>query len=625
MFRAVMLTCAAGVVIIVAHFGRREVQERSDLTLVDQGHISTLDPHQASSSSDMRLCTNLWEGLASYDPLTLAPVSGMATLPPQISDQGTTYTFELRSDSRWSNGDALRAGDFERGWRRALEPGSAGDYSTVLTRHIAGAADYYRWRSQAVTRLQQLAVLAEGGTLNPQVEKEFIAELAPFGAATARTPQDWRSIRESYWRDHAARRPQRWEQVGIRTVGARRLQVRLTRPTSYFCDLLLLPVMVPLHESIERLRQGDPDTGLDEHGLVIYDSRWTRPDYHDRGYPGVVTNGAYGVRDWQFRRRLRLEVNPHHYFAANCGCRVIDVLMFEDANTAFLAYETGVVDWLVVLGVDCVDELLRLQREGRRPDIRLTPAFGTYFYNLNCRDSVLPDGRPNPFVDVRVRRAFSLAVDRQALCRSVVLKANPPAWTLVPPGSIPDYPAVQGLDHDPVQARRLLDEAGYTARELFPPVAILYNSGFDHQRIAEALAHMWEQTLGVRVDLLALEPKTFWSEKARHNFLIARGGWYGDYPDPTTFLDICLTGNGNNDSGFSSAAYDELLNQAAESADRSERLALLARAEDLLVREDIPIIPLFQYTNPTAVRDVVSGLHLNAREIYPYRYLEARR
>ena len=136
-------------------------EDRADLSYVNPSGIHTLDPARMSWTQDLRIALNIWEGLTTYDPTTTAPIPG-AALAPTVSDDGLTYTFTLRPDARWSNGDPVRSADFVRGWRRALEPGTAADYSFFFTDHLAGAAEYVRWRQDATAVLAPLSRLASG-------------------------------------------------------------------------------------------------------------------------------------------------------------------------------------------------------------------------------------------------------------------------------------------------------------------------------------------------------------------------------------------------------------------------------------------------------------------------------
>lgn len=630
-----MISCAVLLAGTLSYYGANEASAPADFAFVNQGQAYTLDPQQMSWSSDHRICFNVWEGLTTFDAATLEPIAGMAHFPPEISADELSYTFHLRSDSAWCNGDRVTAGDFVRGWRRALEPGTASDYAFLLLDHVAGTRDYYDWRNRAVELLGKMKSLAEGREISASAAETLLREVraagflppdqaAPHSPANLE-PDDWGKLREAFLKDHASRRDGEWSKVGVQARDQHTLRVTLIRPTAYFLELTSQSVLMPIHHSIELLGEYDQSLGMDHDGLVTFDTQWTKPNYHRNGYPGLISNGIYRITDWQFRRKLRLAVNPHHYDAESADLKTIDIMMYENANTAFQAYETGVVDWISVLSVEYVGELLRKRKTGERPDIKLTPAFGTYYYNFNCIDDELPDGRRNPFVDVRVRRAFSISIDRDKFCASVADKENPPMSTLIPTGSIRGYPAVTGHPRDVELANRLLDQAGYRDRATFPEVTILYNTGFDHERKAEAIANMWQQALGVRVRLQGKETKTLRDDKIKHNFQIVRGGWYGDYFDPTTFLDTFTAGNGNNYSGYAGARFEELMQEARDCREPRRRMEILARAETLLVTEEFPFVSIFRYTNPQAHRSYVTGIHPNPREIYHWRHIKVEK
>lgn len=191
------------------------------------------------------------------------------------------------------------------------------------------------------------------------------------------------------------------------------------------------------------------------------------------------------------------------------------------------------------------------------------------------------------------------------------------ASTFVPPGGIPGYESPAGLTMDLDAARSLLAEAGFPRGAGMVPVELLHVA--TDQRVCQALARMWETNLGVKVHLRVQESKTFAAEKAARRFMVARGNWYADYLDPGTFLDCLMTDNGNNDSGYSSEEYDNLMTQAHGAADRTARLRLLAAAEQLMVEEDAPILPVLHYVQTLAIRPGVQGLHPNPRMRFSFR------
>jgi len=317
-----------------------------------------------------------------------------------------------------------------------------------------------------------------------------------------------------------------------------------------------------------------------------------------------------------------MEVNAFHRAASSVACRTIEMLVYDNLNAALTAYESGYVDFLPELGVTYDHELARLSLSGQRPDFKLCPVSATYFLNFNCAsESAL--NRRNPMLDQRIRRALSLAVDREQIVRNVRARGDRVARSFIPPDAVRGYAPPRGLDLDRVEARRLLAEAGFPGGAGLPPIDLLYTQ--NDERVIQALARMWELELGVRVDLRCKESKTFGEDKSERRYMIARGKWYADYNDPTTFLDCLTTGNGNNDSGYSNPAYDALLQQADRTIDRDARVALLSQAEAIIVEQDVPILPLFHFTEPVAIQPYVQGLYPNPRLWFSFQHVRVQR
>lgn len=587
--RMVVLLVLAGMGAALLAYGFGSPEQPADFRYANTSDIHTLDPARMSWTQDLRVALNLWEGLTSYDPQTGQAAEGAAYFPPEVSADGLSYTFHLRPDARWSNGDRVTAADFIRGWRRAMEPGTAADYSFYFTDYIEGARAYVTWRYEAVQSLSRLS--------NPNER----------AAALDR---------------HAKELDARFAQVGLSAPDDHTLVVRLVRPCPYFVDLVSFPTFSPIHRSIELLRERYAGTPLTAQGLVVYDPQWTKPGPGRNGYPGLITNGAYRLADWRFKQRLRMEANPYSRHFETIACRAVDMVVYPDANTALVAYEAGDLEFLPDADVPYAHALCALAQSGQRPDIHLCPLLATYFFNFNCRPE-LPDGRDNPFADPRVRRAFSLAVDRQAIAGRVRQRGDRVARSFVPADAIAGYEPPAGLPYDPAAARILLAEAGYAGGVGFPRVTLLYTP--NDEKVCQAVARMWELELGVAMDLQCKESKTFAEDKASHRFMIARANWYADYNDPTTFLDCLTTGNGNNDSAYASAAYDALMQAAAAEADPATRLTLLAQAERIIVEEDCPILPILHYATPLAIKPYVRGLRPNPRLVFPFRHVSIER
>lgn len=594
---------------------------RADLVFVNSGEVFTLDPQRMSWIQDFRMAYALYEGLVRWDndEFTIEP----AAADWVRSDDGLTYTFTIRPDARWSNGDPLTAHDFVFSWKRAILPDTAADYSNMFFL-IAGAHEFYQWRARALSDFA-----ARSAQLDPN-------------ARAARAAALWEETEQHFERT-----------VALKALDARTLRVTLVRPTAYFLDLVAFGVFYPVHRptvegwyvdattaaamradgwatvappSFDRRRfvRINPKTGRLEqkHG-------WTKPKH-------LVCNGPYQLTQWRYKRGLRLDRNPFFHSPQRVQSDSVACISIEDINTAVLAFESGQVDWLSGVGAEYQADMLsqRLTYEQRyahrietmlaegatidqalaalpqpqaceRRNIHVLPTFGTDFYSFNCR-AILADGRANPFAEAAVRRAFVLSVDRKAIVQQVTRLNEPLVTTLIPPGSIPGYTSPQGLGYAPDEARAQLHSAGWQDRdgdglvenrhgEPFPIVDLLYSSNTPrYKNISLVLKDMWQRELGVRVELRGKESKFFKEDLISGNFMIGRGRWYGDYGDPTTFLDLFRTGDGNNDRGYSNPHVDALLEKAAHEIDPQRRMRILEECERFLFAEEVPMLVLCQ-------------------------------
>ncbi len=647
MLQKVIIPVVVAAMLVVGWRAVSTSSDRADFTYVNPSGIHTLDPARMSWTQDFRVALNLWEGLTTWDPQKLEPLAGAAEIPPNESEDRLVHTFTIRSNARWSNGDPVTAEDFVRGWRRAMEPGTSADYAFFFTDFIEGATEYVAWRHDAVDVLAALASLedhkrigAEEARLvarfaesrKPESQEETWPLLPDQHAATARWEEyarqlgdaeiDWARVSESVFDRHAAELEAQFSRVGAKAIDDLTFEIRLVRPCPYLLDITGFPTLLPIHSSIEVLRERHRETPLTKQGLVVHDPQWTKPNYHRNGYPGLVTNGAYRLSEWTFKRRARLVMNPFFHSAEDVACRTVDMLEYENISASLMAFEAGDVDFLTDLSVPYEHELYRLSHSGQRPEFRRCVVLATGFFNFNCTSATV-GGRPNPFVDAQVRKAFTLAVDRRALVEKVRRRGDRVAQSFVPPDSIAGYSPPDGLDFDVAAARRLLEEAGYDSRTALGTIEILYPPS--QEKMSQAVGRMWRDALGVQVELRAQESKTFAEERAKRRYMVAWGNWYADYNDPTTFLNCLTTGNGNNDTGYSNGEYDELLRRADDQRVASSRFDDLRQAERIIVEEDCPILPILHYAELIAVRPEVSGLFPNARLYFPFRWVSVRR
>ena len=534
--------------------------------------VKTLDPQLTSWMVDFRIIEGLFEPLLRVDPATLELEPAAAEAMPEVSDDGLTYTFTIRDDARWSNGDPVTASDYAYGWKRALLPDLAADY-VALFFCIEGAQDFYNQRAEQLSTFESNKKPA--GDLWDQTQQRFA------------------------------------DTVGIEATGDRTLRVTLREPTAYFNELVAFAAFSPVHEA-----SADPHLQLnDNSGAVTMDPGYFRD-------PGtLIANGPYVLGSWQPRQQLVLEQNPHWWNRAAMKNSQVVMEVADNPGTALTRYERGEVDWYPDLPTNAqvAADLVAAGRD----DVHTGPAAGTYFYVFNCLPEI--DGKPNPLADPRVRRALSLAVDRRHLVDNVTRLGQPVARSFVPPTAIPAYqpPVEAGVGHDPDEARRLLAEAGYPDGRGITGLTLLYNNEGGHQDSAEAIKNAWRQTLGVNVTLEPIERIQFSDRLRNQSFTIARAGWFGDYRDPTTFLDKFQSANGNNDGKYHNPEYDRLLDEARTILDPDRRMAKLAEAEALLLAEQ-PLMPLYHYTNLELFDlERVTGIHVNPWNVRRLETIEA--
>jgi oligopeptide transport system substrate-binding protein len=382
------------------------------------------------------------------------------------------------------------------------------------------------------------------------------------------------------------------ERLGVRAIDSTRLEIALAAPTPYFIGLLAHQTAMPVQER----------------NIARFGDDFTRAG-------NLVGNGAFRLAYYFPNDRAILVKNENFHDAADVKIDREIVLPLEDRAAALLRFQAGEIDSYP----DAPTEQISFVREKLKDALKLSPALGAYYFVFDVR-------RP-PFDDARVRRALSMAVDRDFLAEDIWGGTMTPAFGLVPP-SIANYGAPvapdwagEALSDRERAAKALLAEAGYGPAAKRLKVEIRYNSSENHRNTCVALADMWRR-IGVETTLVNSDAKSHYALlQSGGDFEIARAGWLGDYSDPQNFLALAESDNtGLNYSHYANPEYDSLLRRAANERDLGARAGILARAEAILLR-DQPMMPLLFYLNKNLVSSKVHGWRANTLDRHLTRYL----
>jgi oligopeptide transport system substrate-binding protein len=517
---ALVVILLFGNVFMIAACARRQPDKKpqSDAVLIYNlgTEPKTLDPAKASGGPEITVMAALFDGLVRYNEKNeLNKGSGMA-LDWVISPDGLRYTFKLRQDAKWSNGDPVTAGDFEFAWKRLLAPETAAEYAYIL---------FY---------------LKNG--------REYNA-----GKVTA-------------------------DQVGVRALDNYTLQVDLAYPAPYFLALTATVNLAPVNKKVVK----------------------ANPDWH-KTVETYVSNGPFVLAGWQHHQKLELKKNPKYWDANAVELDKLVMTMVASSDTELIMFKNNEID---IAENPPLREVSTLIAEGVAT---VTPDPATYYYIFN---TVKP-----PLDDARVRRALAYAIDRNAIVENVLQAGQKAAFAFVPYGfsdgiTGKDFRTMGGRyfkDNNISKARALLAEAGYPGGVGFPKLEFLFNTDEGHKKIAEAIAHMWRQNLGIEIRLVNQEWGVYLKNRFQGNFQITWSGWGPDYPDPMTFLNLYVSDGAHNETAWGNSQYDELIRQAKKTGNNKERFNLMHQAERILM-DEMPIMPIYFYVDVTLYQPWVKGV-----------------
>ncbi|MDR7856994.1 peptide ABC transporter substrate-binding protein [Tissierella sp.] len=478
----------------------------------------SLDPALAQGTHESWVLDHTFEGLMKVDP-NLQVVPAMAK-EYKVTPDNMTYTFTLRDDIKWSNGDPVTAGDFEFAWKRVLDPELAADYAYQA---------YY----------------IKGG--------------------------------EAYNTGEGSK-----DDVAVKAIDDKTLEVTLAAPTPYFLELTAFYALYPVNQAVV---EANPD--------------WAKnAETH-------VSNGPFTLTEWEHNASIKIRKNENYYDKKSVKLTGIDFDIIDDENTAWQKYEGGDYDFLSPLPQAVVAQM----KEEKNPELVIGAEVGTYYYNLNTKIK--------PFNNVKVRKGLSMTLDRETIVTKIAQGGQIAAEGVVPLGMKDEkgkeYRDAVGqlIEYNVAEGKKLfaegLAEEGMTVAD-FNKFVLIYNTSEAHKKIAQAAQEMWRVNLGVEVGLENMDFQVKLDREKAGDFNISRAGWIGDYMDPITFIELWESSSPFNDAKYNNPEYDKMVKIAKTSGDKAERFEAM-RAAEKMIMEDMPVVPVYFYTQPYAQKSYVKGVY----------------
>lgn len=363
--------------------------------------------------------------------------------------------------------------------------------------------------------------------------------------------------------------------LGVKALDTHTVEVTLDQPISYFLGMLAHPTLFPLNEA----------------AIAKYGDKWTQPDH-------LVSSGPFKLDTWTVNERVTAVRNPNYWDNEHTVINKVTYLPIVSGTADVNRYKAGEIDI-----TSTVPEIQFSALKKQLGDqVHVGPKLGVYYYSLNT-------SKP-PFNDTRVRLALNLALDKDIIAGKVLGQGQKPAWNITPDstgGFVFKKSKYQEMTQEQrvAEAKKLLTEAGYGPSHPLK-FNLLYNTSESHQRIAIAASSMWKKNLGVEATLQNQEWKTMLDTKRQGNYDAIRYAWIADYNEPSTFLNTLRTGDSENSSKFSNAAYDKALNDALNATDKTQVGQYYQQAEDILSAQ-VPVIPLYQYVSAKLVKPYIGG------------------
>ncbi len=490
------------------------------------GEPTTLDPNFIEGGT--------WERMVLQDAFTgLFENDENGNIIPalvdkyEVSKDGTLYTFYLK-DTKWSDGVKLTAYDFQFSYKRMLDPNTPAIYA------------YYHF---PIKNAEQYKLGKVG-----------------------------------------------FDQVGVKVLDEKTLQIKLEKPMGYFITTLSHPATFP----------------IPQHIVEKYGKSWSNTEH-------IVSNGAYKISSWKLKSYIKSIKNDLYFDANKVHIKNIIYYTQEDRSSLLKRYRAGEIDILD----DFPSDQYTWLKANYPNDIRISPFSAIYFIAINM---------DNPYLkNIKVREALNLAIDRKIIVEKILKTGETQAYSLSPfigPYNPAQYNLRKISQDDRIkQAKKLITSLGFDNKKPLQ-LNLSYTNDENDKKIIIAVADMWAK-IGVKVNLVSKEIAIHYQELHNQNFELGRVRWLGHYADPATFLEIFQAKVANNFGNYNNSQYDYLFKKASATLNEKERNLSYKQAEQLLLN-DYAFIPLFFNTKRILLNPRVYGWEPNILNIHLVKYMSLK-
>jgi oligopeptide transport system substrate-binding protein len=606
------------------YFGKTSAPKDNVLRYISGSEPQSLDPQISSGQPEARIYMAIYDGLVEYDPKDQQPIPAIAK-SWEISPNVDEFIFHLRDNAKWSDGTPITANDFVYSFRRGFAPETVSQ--TAGLGYFIKYAEAFNSGQVFVKKGDQFLLVKDFGGTESKTAVPFGPEtdfhrymhaperLTLDGDEKKRAKQIEADSKLKAAAVGAEFVPVKKEDMGVEAIDNETLRITLRQSAPFFLGLLA-------HQFFRLV----PQKAIEKWG-----KDWTRAEH-------IVTCGPFRIKEYRPYDVLYVEKDPNYWDAANVHLDGIKFYPVEDLSTMMNLYKGGEVDAFLnhTVPISWIGDVRPYKDEYLN-----FPEAATSYYAMNVT-------KP-PFNNLKLRKAFSLAVDRTAL--SDFRKITKPLYYITPTGIFPAYDKARdkvseelrqersispdawakNYGFDPEQARKLLGEAGFLVQRSgdgyacpnFPTdtVSLTFNTNENNRGIAEFIQAQWKKNLGITVPLKSEEFKTFLSDLNNVQYVgLAQSLWSGDYMDPYTFLGLHYSRQNNGGAGFYDLTYDKMLDDANAELDPDKRYEKLARAE-FYVMDQVPSVPLTISATNWMKKPFVKGMYPNPGTLLPWKFV----